>query len=172
MMSNYDRTMELVNAANNSAGASQKQFGKTLDSLEAKLQKLENAWNTFVMGLANSDVIKMGVDLLTNLLETLNSMTDNLGDVAGGFAKLTMVVAGLKTGKGIFDSLFDIKGAGGKAKELSAIGSLVGTAFSKMGKSSAEGLKLPQDELDRISSQFSTATKHANLLGVSLGALG
>ena len=40
MMSNYDRTMELVTAANNSAGASQEQFDKTLDSMEAKLQKL------------------------------------------------------------------------------------------------------------------------------------
>ena len=37
MMSDYDRTMELVNAANNSAGASQAQFEKTLDSLESKL---------------------------------------------------------------------------------------------------------------------------------------
>jgi hypothetical protein len=37
MMSNYDRTMELVTAANNSAGASQKQFDKTTESLEAKI---------------------------------------------------------------------------------------------------------------------------------------
>ena len=36
MMSNYERTMELVDAANNSAGASQRQFEKTLDSMEAK----------------------------------------------------------------------------------------------------------------------------------------
>jgi hypothetical protein len=37
MMSDYERTMELVGEANNSAGASQKQFEKTLDSMEAKL---------------------------------------------------------------------------------------------------------------------------------------
>jgi hypothetical protein len=37
MMSNYDRTMELVSSAQNSAGASQEQFNKTLDSMEAKL---------------------------------------------------------------------------------------------------------------------------------------
>ena len=53
MMSNYDRTMELVNAANNSAGASQKQFEKTTESLESKLNKLSNAWNAFTMNLAN-----------------------------------------------------------------------------------------------------------------------
>jgi TP901 family phage tail tape measure protein len=37
MMSNYGRTVELVNAANNSAGAGQEQFNKTLESLDAKL---------------------------------------------------------------------------------------------------------------------------------------
>ena len=31
MMSNYDRTIELVNAANNSAGASQEQFNKNIE---------------------------------------------------------------------------------------------------------------------------------------------
>ena len=49
MMGNYDRTMELVNAANNSAGASQEQFNKTLESLDAKLQRLKNAWAEFTM---------------------------------------------------------------------------------------------------------------------------
>ena len=48
MMGDYDRTMELVSAANNSAGASQKQFEKTLDSMESKLAKLKNAWDEFV----------------------------------------------------------------------------------------------------------------------------
>jgi hypothetical protein len=33
MMSNYGRTQELVSAANNSAGASQEQYAKTLESL-------------------------------------------------------------------------------------------------------------------------------------------
>jgi TP901 family phage tail tape measure protein len=37
MMSDYERTMELATAANNSAGASQEQFDKTLESMEAKL---------------------------------------------------------------------------------------------------------------------------------------
>jgi hypothetical protein len=37
MMSDYGRTMELVDAANESAGASQKQFEKTLDSMATKV---------------------------------------------------------------------------------------------------------------------------------------
>jgi hypothetical protein len=37
MMSDYSRTAELVGEAQNSAGASQEQFNKTLDSMESKL---------------------------------------------------------------------------------------------------------------------------------------
>ena len=73
MMGDYDRTMELVSAANNSAGASQKQFEKTLDSMESKLTKLKNAWDEFVMGLANNEVIKLGIDVLTGFLNVINS---------------------------------------------------------------------------------------------------
>jgi hypothetical protein len=45
MMSDYGRTTELVGMANNSAGASQKQFNKTMESLEAKLNRLKVAWD-------------------------------------------------------------------------------------------------------------------------------
>jgi TP901 family phage tail tape measure protein len=75
MMSDYGRTQELVTAANNSAGASNEQFEKTLESLESKLAKLKNAWDSFTMGIMNSEVIKVGVDLLTKLLETLNNIS-------------------------------------------------------------------------------------------------
>ena len=83
MMSNYDRTMELVTAANNSAGASQNQYEKTLESMEAKLQKLSNAWDTFVMNLANSDALKLGVDLLTGLINAVNGLTQALSGGTG-----------------------------------------------------------------------------------------
>lgn len=103
MMGNYDRTMELVNAATNSAGASQKQFGKTLDSLDAKLQKLKNAWDTFTMGLANSEIVKGGVDLLTWVLETVNKLTEAFDGIGGSVAKIGLAIAALRTGKGMFN---------------------------------------------------------------------
>ena len=59
----------LVDAANNSAGASQKQFEKTMDSLESKVAKLKNAWTEFTMGIADSTLIKIGVDLLTGFFK-------------------------------------------------------------------------------------------------------
>lgn len=103
MMGNYDRTMELVNAATNSAGASQKQFGKTLDSLDAKLQKLKNAWDTFTMGLANSEIVKGGVDLLTWILETVNKLTEAFDGIGGSVAKIGLAIVALRAGKGLFN---------------------------------------------------------------------
>ena len=79
MMSDYERTMELVDAANNSAGASQRQFEKTLDSMEAKLNMLKNAWDQFTMGLMNNQILKFGVDALTEGFTIVNKFIDILG---------------------------------------------------------------------------------------------
>lgn len=110
MMDNYDRTMELVNAANNSAGASNEQFAKTTESLESKLNKLSNAWNEFTMGLANSTVIKTGVDLLTNLLNIINDITGAFGDGVGGALKFAVAIGGLKLGKSLTKKGFNFVG--------------------------------------------------------------
>lgn len=121
MMSDYSRTQELVMAANTSAGASNAQFEKTMDSLEAKLNKLKNAWDSFTMDIMNSNVIKVGVDILTALLTTINKITDAFGNFSGA-AKIGMLVSALYLGdkaltvfntslqkqKGIFGSLFSI----------------------------------------------------------------
>lgn len=125
MMQDYDRTMELVDAAYNSSGASQKQFEKTQDSLESKINRLKNAWNEFLMGIANSDVIKAGVDALTGLLNVINKLTGK-----SGIAKLSVAILGLKTGSAIFNGLFKaftpLKGMMNKQGEDVATGFISG----------------------------------------------
>ena len=78
MMSNYNRTVELMDYANNSAGASTEQFNKTLDSLEAKLNKFKNAWNEFLMGIMNDSWIKGAVSGATFLLDKVNKLINTL----------------------------------------------------------------------------------------------
>lgn len=97
MMSDYSRTTELVAAANTSAGASQEQFEKTMESLESKLNELKNAWDSFTMGIMNSEVIKAGIDLLTGLLNILNRVSNWFGAFSGA-AKIGMLVAALYLG--------------------------------------------------------------------------
>lgn len=100
--------MELVNAANDSAGASQEQYEKTLESLETKLSKLKNAWDEFVMGLSNNEVIKTAVDVLTGLLQTINKIISSLSGGNGlikSVLSLGTAIGCLKLGKSIISSL-------------------------------------------------------------------
>ena len=95
MMDNYDRTVELVDAAYNSAGASQEQYEKTLDSLQSKLNMLSNAWHEFITGIANSSLIKGSVDLLTKILTVVNNLTDKFGEFGNSIAKVGVLLGGL-----------------------------------------------------------------------------
>ena len=128
MMSDYGRTMELVNAANNSAGASNDQFNKTLETLETSLNKLKNAWDEFTMGIANNELIKGAVDTLTWILETINNLTSALPGPIDGFAKLGIVIGALVAGSKIFNALF------------AHFGAIFLQAGDKSGKSFAKGL--------------------------------
>lgn len=75
LMSNNARLTQLTAAANSAAGASQKQYEKTLESLETKLNRLKNAANEFLTTIGNSDVIKGAIDMITGLIKALNWAT-------------------------------------------------------------------------------------------------
>lgn len=109
-MSNYNRTMELTSYATNSAGASQKRFEKTMDSLTSKLNVLHDVWEQFVTGIANQSIIKGVVDLLTNLLKTVNKVTDALDPFHTGWSKILAAFLGFKAAKGVVNGV--LKGIG------------------------------------------------------------
>lgn len=94
-MQNYSRTIELTEIANNSAGASNKQFEKTQDSLESKLNKLNNAWTVFTTNIADSSTIKAAIDVLTKLLETINNIIESSGKL-GPALQVGIALAGAK----------------------------------------------------------------------------
>lgn len=114
MMSDYKRTQELTTAANNASGASNEQYEKTLESLETKLTRLENAWNEFLMTLANNDLIKGAVDALTWLINAIND-TINWLSGGGGLIKTILsvgaIIGALKLGSWIASALFADIGA-------------------------------------------------------------
>lgn len=105
MMQDYDRTIELVNAAYGSAGSSSKQFEKTQDSLESKFERLHNAWNTFLMGIADDSIIKTVIDLLAKLLEAYNKITEKADGLFGSIVRLGTAFAGLKMVGRIVDGI-------------------------------------------------------------------
>lgn len=107
MMSNYERTVQLMDFANNSAGASNEQFGKTMESLEAKLNKLKNAWNKFLMGIMNDSWTKTIVDGTTTAIDKINDLINILS--GGGKLK------GVKSFLSLFTAFMGLRFAGGLA---------------------------------------------------------
>lgn len=101
MIQDYSKNIELINAAYNSTGSGQRQFEKTLDSLESKITKLKNAWNEFTMGLANNEIIGLAVDTLRTALDIINDIIESLSGGNGlikSILTLITVIGGIKLG--------------------------------------------------------------------------
>lgn len=100
MMGDYDRLMELVNASYDAAGASADQFAKTQDSLTTALNRLQNQWDAFTMGIANDTLIKTAVGGLTEIIKLINSLTDLLGGgLLSSIARVGLIVGGIFAGR-------------------------------------------------------------------------
>jgi len=83
------------------------------------------------MGILNSDLVKVGVDLLTKLLNGINALTSGFGTLNSGtgkflntFSKLAILISALSLGKTLFSGAF--AGIGGllKGTPIGAAGTL------------------------------------------------
>lgn len=110
MLADNERLTELVGAATDSAGASQIQFEKTLDSLEAKLNQLSNAYNEFVLNITNSGAIKGLVDITTWLIGQINNIVSALSGNMGQFGKainsIALLLVATFGGKALLSQIF------------------------------------------------------------------
>jgi hypothetical protein len=80
-----------------------------LESLDTKVTRLKNAWDEFLMSIANSKVIKGAVDALTGLVNILNKVVNAVSGGNGllkSIAAIGLSVGGLKLGRNIFNGLF------------------------------------------------------------------
>lgn len=137
LLANYQRTLELVNAANNATGASTEQFNKTIESVQSAAARSKNAWDTFLMGLANNQVIVAAINLLEKLINTLNkilSVTSFGNNIIKSIEELVLAIFALKLGrkliKDIFGKVAEWTKAGKTAGE--AAGSGISKGFKKM----------------------------------------
>ena len=140
-MQNYSRTVELTEIANNAAGASNKQFEKTQDSLESKLNKLDNAWTVFTTNIADSSTIKAAIDVLTKLLETINNIIESSGKL-GPALQAGIAIAGAKLVAGSVGGIAPLVGqmARGSLDEGTTIGAQLGKGILGGIKKEFQGL--------------------------------
>lgn len=76
MMDNYERTLELVDIAQNSNGASAEQFSKTLDSLETKINNIKSSFEEFIGTIVGSEIVKDVLSGANTILQVINDIAD------------------------------------------------------------------------------------------------
>jgi TP901 family phage tail tape measure protein len=74
MMEDYDRTLELTEIAQNSAGLGAKQLAKSMESIETSVNRLKSTWQEFYSGFITSGMIKGVLDLANAFLGLLNGL--------------------------------------------------------------------------------------------------
>lgn len=71
ILQNPEMLEDVYNAAQNADGSANEELEKQLESLEGHLARLSNAGQEFWDNFLNSDVLKVGIDFLTKLVESL-----------------------------------------------------------------------------------------------------
>ena len=159
MMNDYAGLQETLGYAMDSEGASQEQFNKTLDSLQSKLNNLSNAWTEFTTGIANSDIIKGVVDILTDILNIINDITGALGSGGSTISKMLLTFSALRYGTGAAGSLLGLLGVPNK---LPTIGDQwntgLGNIISSFGKASFATKGIVGEAIQLSSGKFINAT--------------
>jgi len=83
MMSDYERTVELQQIAQRSAGATAAQASTYMEGMEAALNKVSVAWEKIVTAVTNSDIIIGLIDDFAGLLDTIGNILDSTVGMVG-----------------------------------------------------------------------------------------
>lgn len=104
MMDDYERTLELVDIAQNSAGTGAKQLKKAQEGLESKINSLKSAWQELYSSIITSSMIGKLVSLGKDYIDILNQISHAwkpLGPIAGALSlwaiKILIVDKGIKS---------------------------------------------------------------------------
>lgn len=76
--------LKMLSDLGNAAGTADKEIALMMDSWERKTQVLKNTWTEFISNLVDTGTIKKGVELLTTVIEGLDTKVGRLGITIGG----------------------------------------------------------------------------------------
>lgn len=94
LMQNYQKAQQYAEASANSSGSAMERYGVYLDSLEARITKLQNAFQSLSTTVVNSDFAKGLVDAGTSVITMLDGFIERVGS-------LNTIIGGFAIGKGI-----------------------------------------------------------------------
>ena len=84
IMQDWDRTLEISNAALEADGAAMYQHAQYAQSLEFSMNKLQTAWQGFVSALTDSDLIRNTFSFVAEIVSKLVDVLNFLNDISGG----------------------------------------------------------------------------------------
>lgn len=99
LLNNFDIARDALETSETSSGSATKEHEKYMDSLEAKLNQLQAAWQEFSLAFMDSDFLKGLVDAGTGILTFLTDIIDTLGVLPTLIASVVAVMSFKKIGK-------------------------------------------------------------------------
>lgn len=114
LVEDYDRNVELVNMAQNSAGASAAQFNTQLTGLEASMNRLQAAWEGLYTSFNASNIF-------SNLIDGAADLIANLSDLGLGFTTLSTIAIFAFSKIAIASAASSVKVIAGEAGKLTAV---------------------------------------------------
>jgi len=93
IMQDFDRTMSLVEKSEESAGATTAQHVEYMQSMEAAMVGLQNAWQKFITSITSSDAIITIIKVITQGMEILTAGFESFGLVSE--AVILTIVGGI-----------------------------------------------------------------------------
>ena len=139
LMENYSRVEELQTKAENSSGQLMEASEKKAESLEGKLNQLQNAWYRLYEAMLNSGTAKGGVEVITKGINGLAKAVENLHIILPAVTASALVFKAAINGWTVVDQ---IRWIGMLAKEtltllISKLGLATADKYNKDGEFAA-----------------------------------
>lgn len=77
-MENYSRVKELTEESANSAGTADQKYEAYMDSMAAATKRLENAWESFVMKLESSKILRLTSEALAGIVDNMDKLLPSI----------------------------------------------------------------------------------------------
>ena len=125
LMNNFSLATDATNTAINSQGSSMQEQARYAESLEARINRLDTAWNSFTLSAGEAvltDGLIVTVETLNDLLTLSSDVIDMMGVLSGVFGTLGVAVFALSTKFRTFVTALAITPASMSATSLATIG--------------------------------------------------
>lgn len=121
MMNNFDRTLELIAEAQNSAGAAARQYEIIQDSVAAAQNRLAASWEKFYSKIVDNDTIKFAINGLASLVDALSKVPPAITAIGTAFGALSLQSL-LQSKGGLIKIIGSLLGATDDSKQYEVYG--------------------------------------------------